>query len=206
MTLRAVLSVIALVCGALVAASGANASIVITGGTQIDNAPGTASEAFFLLSEGTYTNPDTTTESTTVEFGSTYTAPTGSNLLLTTETAGFVGTTGDNSANLLKVTGLVAGNADYSPFLTPDITSSGVFNDNTQQVIFPLGSPFTIIVRIDITLGAGASVDLVSALQDVRPTDLTPTPLPAALPLFATGIGGLGLLGWRRKRKAQAVA
>ena len=31
------------------------------------------------------------------------------------------------------------------------------------------------------------------------------TPLPAALPLFATGIGGLGLLGWRRKRKAQAV-
>jgi hypothetical protein len=32
------------------------------------------------------------------------------------------------------------------------------------------------------------------------------TPLPAALPLFATGIGGLGLLGWRRKRKALAVA
>jgi hypothetical protein len=32
------------------------------------------------------------------------------------------------------------------------------------------------------------------------------TPLPAALPLFATGIGGLGLLGWRSKRKAQAVA
>jgi hypothetical protein len=32
------------------------------------------------------------------------------------------------------------------------------------------------------------------------------TPIPAALPLFATGIGGLGLLGWRRKRKAQAVA
>jgi hypothetical protein len=30
-------------------------------------------------------------------------------------------------------------------------------------------------------------------------------PLPAALPLFATGLGGLGLLGWRRKRKAQAV-
>jgi hypothetical protein len=29
-------------------------------------------------------------------------------------------------------------------------------------------------------------------------------PLPATLPLFATGIGGLGLLGWRRKRKAQA--
>jgi hypothetical protein len=32
------------------------------------------------------------------------------------------------------------------------------------------------------------------------------TPLPAALPLFATGLGAMGLLGWRRKRKAQAVA
>jgi hypothetical protein len=39
-------------------------------------------------------------------------------------------------------------------------------------------------------------------------TTITPTatPLPAALPLFATGLGGLGLLGWRRKRKAQALA
>jgi hypothetical protein len=32
------------------------------------------------------------------------------------------------------------------------------------------------------------------------------TPLPAALPLFATGLGALGLLGWRRKRKTQATA
>jgi hypothetical protein len=32
------------------------------------------------------------------------------------------------------------------------------------------------------------------------------TPLPTTLPLFATGLGALGLLGWRRKRKAQAAA
>ena len=32
------------------------------------------------------------------------------------------------------------------------------------------------------------------------------TPLPAALPLFAGGLGALGVLGWRRKRKAQAAA
>ena len=30
------------------------------------------------------------------------------------------------------------------------------------------------------------------------------TPLPAALPLFTTGLGALGLLGWRRKRKQAA--
>jgi hypothetical protein len=32
------------------------------------------------------------------------------------------------------------------------------------------------------------------------------TPLPAALPLFATGLGAFGLIGWRRKKKAQAAA
>ena len=31
------------------------------------------------------------------------------------------------------------------------------------------------------------------------------TPLPAALPLFASGLGALGVLGWRRKRKTQAA-
>jgi hypothetical protein len=37
-------------------------------------------------------------------------------------------------------------------------------------------------------------------------TDVVVTPLPATLPLFATGLGALGLLGWRRKRKAAAIA
>jgi hypothetical protein len=36
--------------------------------------------------------------------------------------------------------------------------------------------------------------------EDITGGSLVPTPLPAALPLFATGLGGLGLLGWRRKR------
>jgi hypothetical protein len=31
-------------------------------------------------------------------------------------------------------------------------------------------------------------------------------PLPAAFPLFATGLGALGLLGWRRKRRNNATA
>jgi hypothetical protein len=34
---------------------------------------------------------------------------------------------------------------------------------------------------------------------------LSETPLPGALPLFATGLGALGLLARRRKRKAQAT-
>lgn len=32
----------------------------------------------------------------------------------------------------------------------------------------------------------------------------SPTPLPAALPLFGSGLGLMGLLGWRKKRKVAA--
>ena len=32
------------------------------------------------------------------------------------------------------------------------------------------------------------------------------TPLPAALPLFATGLAAMGLFGWRRKRKNKTTA
>jgi len=34
---------------------------------------------------------------------------------------------------------------------------------------------------------------------------VSPIPIPAALPLFGTDLGILGFLGWRRRRKAQAV-
>ena len=42
-----------------------------------------------------------------------------------------------------------------------------------------------------------------AALTNIEVNDpfTVATPLPAALPLFATGLGALGLLGWRRKRK-----
>ena len=45
-------------------------------------------------------------------------------------------------------------------------------------------------------------VDHQSEFDNVR---LNATPLPAALPLFGTGLGVLGLLGWRRKRKPLAT-
>ena len=40
----------------------------------------------------------------------------------------------------------------------------------------------------------------------VSPNNAQPAPLPAALPLFAGGLGVLGLLSWRRKRKSAALA
>jgi hypothetical protein len=53
----------------------------------------------------------------------------------------------------------------------------------------------------------GCNVLLTAFGGDILTTTTqSSTPLPAALPLFATGLGSLGLLGWRRKRKAQAIA
>jgi hypothetical protein len=42
--------------------------------------------------------------------------------------------------------------------------------------------------------------------QNLEIPEVSTTPLPAGLPLFATGLGALGLLSRRKKRKAQAVA
>lgn len=59
----------------------------------------------------------------------------------------------------------------------------------------------TLNVYIDPTT-PGADVVGLSGHDYATPAA---TPLPAALPLFATGLGGLGLLGWRRKRKNAAA-
>lgn len=45
---------------------------------------------------------------------------------------------------------------------------------------------------------------LAGPLTIATATPVTATPLPAALPLFATSLGVVGLLGWRRKRKHAA--
>jgi hypothetical protein len=95
------------------------------------------------------------------------------------------------------------------------------FNDGTSQSItIPnLGSGVEFVgftdagklissVKIDTTSASSPAGDFV-AVDDLRYVGgggVSAVPLPAALPLFATGLGALGLLGWRRKRKAQAAA
>jgi hypothetical protein len=51
---------------------------------------------------------------------------------------------------------------------------------------------------------SGLPADLI--VTNISGSPLSTVPLPAALPLFASGLGALGLLGWRRKRKAAALA
>ncbi len=53
---------------------------------------------------------------------------------------------------------------------------------------------------------ADNSIGIEHSLFESPPQPPATTPLPVALPLFAIGLGDLGLLGWHRMRKAKAAA
>ena len=87
------------------------------------------------------------------------------------------------------------------------VTFSAFGVDNTAPAVTCCG------LGLDLFPGQNPSAGLVNQnnLVSTATTNLTFTPvpqvpLPAALPLFAGGLGALGLFGWRRKKKAAAVA
>ena len=98
--------------------------------------------------------------------------------------AGFASTTGSNL--------FFATNAAFTTYALGfiDPTTGPAFAAGTASATFgtTTGGTFTITP----TVGSEATFSAV--------------PLPAALPLFGSGLGALGLFGWRRKRRAQAVA
>ena len=58
-----------------------------------------------------------------------------------------------------------------------------------------------VVATLISTQNIEPSSNVNAIIEDLQ---IFPTPLPATLPLFATGLGALGLLGWRRKRKLAA--
>jgi hypothetical protein len=87
------------------------------------------------------------------------------------------------------------------------VTNSGGFVSG-PPVTFSMAGTFQILASFagDPTAGLAASsaTEDSTATLTVLPAPVA-TPLPAALPLFAAGLGGFGFLGWRRKRKARAA-
>jgi hypothetical protein len=100
---------------------------------------------------------------------------------------------------------MVSTNGTLKFFVASD--DNGVF-DNTVP-ISSLGSSLAILATLDenglpqdVGQFFGLPTNVIFFQSDV---DAAATPLPAALPLFAAGLGALGLLGRRRKRKDAAV-
>ena len=96
----------------------------------------------------------------------------------------------DNTSQLFDPSTLLPHNGDqaaadtngYITFSSPGLTVASLVLGSTG-VAFELDNVFGVIS-----------------------SQASTTPLPATLPLFATGLGALGLMGWRKKRKAAVLA
>ena len=65
-----------------------------------------------------------------------------------------------------------------------------------------------LLIKAASSVSGGANCldcGIAAGLENMTGTIVAATPLPAALPLFATGLGAMGLFGWRRKRKNTAA-
>jgi len=97
---------------------------------------------------------------------------------------------------------MVVGNFDGTGDQTIQIAPSG-FSEGFFGLIGE--TTFTSIVFENTGPGTVDTYTLSDLTFGGEPLSSTVIPLPAAFPLFGTGLGILGFLGWRRRRKDQAV-
>ena len=107
----------------------------------------------------------------------TFTAPPGTNPASTVETALLTGQVESISVGSLVIN----------------------FDNSATHFTFTGGS-FDLFVN-DVALTPGGTIALSGFIIE----QASLVPVPGALPLFATGLGALGLLTWRKKRKAIAA-
>lgn len=131
--------------------------------------------------------------------------------------------------DILNITGMVTGPVGgtiNSLIANPGQPSRGTYYVNSStgwyydNVLFTSGPAFdnngplfsfgTGIVANLYSVGSTFYLSLSQPSGYWNPGDsgsltVAQTPLPAALPLFASGLGAMGLFGWRRKRKKAAA-
>ena len=94
---------------------------------------------------------------------------------------------------------------------TPAVLIGGTLNG----ALAIQGGTDDFYISFDHTVSSGALIGFdysvaggdiaVHSFSSYALSEVSTTPLPGALPLFATGLGALGLMTWRRKRKAVAA-
>lgn len=97
---------------------------------------------------------------------------------------------------------LIGTNSQFDVFASLSVAAASNNNDVQIELDFSNTGTFGIDTAPGVTYTSDSGVFLDA-------TGVTPpavVPLPPALPLFAGGLGLIGLLGWCRKRKAMAVA
>jgi hypothetical protein len=93
--------------------------------------------------------------------------------------------------------------SDPGPFVFYDVAGNPIING-------PLTFHFDILAGSEDVRWFATEICAIFCSGSIMPNVAfvsTPSavPLPAALPLFAAGLGVLGLLGWRRKRRAARI-
>ena len=118
----------------------------------------------------------------------------------------FVATTGTISAVTSTTTTQLLFTATI--FGPVNATFSGLQGTIANGAFYKGTSTISILVQLpgagssDFWQGNGASQGL-TLQYDYTPTSAVP--LPAALPLFATGLAGIGVTAWRSRRKRKAM-
>ena len=85
--------------------------------------------------------------------------------------------------------------------------ANGVFPINAYDFGITFNTPFNYLFSnatasiFDGTNRLACNFCVLITSENISP-DVHSVPVPAALPLFATGLGVMALLGWRRKRRA----
>ena len=87
----------------------------------------------------------------------------------------------------------------FSADVDPDTTWGGFFGarGSSFEVLMADGRSFSSPY---LSYNDHQSVALIRVSEPTQPTQPTPTPIPTSLPLFASGLAGLGWLARRRKR------
>ena len=94
------------------------------------------------------------------------------------------GPTGAVASTMPSTAGPIGPNLTVGVTIVSDTIAYAFFDDGGGS---PIDADFDdVILRITASFRGG---------------ETTPTPLPGALPLLASGLGAFGYFGWRRKRK-----